>query len=48
MLCLKASRTLSNIDDIAGVVAGVHDDYGYSCLGLPGVIDDILDGPPIS
>ena len=26
----KASRTLSKINDISGVIAGVDDDYGYS------------------
>ena len=30
LLSLKASRTLSKIHDIDGVVAGVDDDYGHS------------------
>ena len=34
LLSLKAPRTLSKINDITGVVAGVDDDYGYSWLGL--------------
>ena len=44
MLSLKASRTLSKINDIVAVVAGVDEDYGHSCLGL-GVLDDVLNGP---
>ena len=34
MLSLKASRTLSKMDDISGVFAGVDDDCGCSWLGL--------------
>ena len=34
LLSLKASRTLSKINDIAQVVAGDDDDYGHSWLGL--------------
>ena len=30
LLSLKASRTLSKMDDIAGVAAGDDDDSGYS------------------
>ena len=34
LLSLKASRTLSKMDDISGVFAGVDDDFGCSWLGL--------------
>ena len=34
LLSLKASRTLSKMDDISGVFAGVDDDCGCSWLGL--------------
>ena len=34
LLSLKGSKTLSKIDDIAGVSAGVDDDYGNSWLEL--------------
>ena len=33
-MSLKASRTLSKMDDISEVFAGVEDDCGCSCLGL--------------
>ena len=35
---LQASRTLSKIDDIAGVVAGVEEDYGYSWFGFVSLV----------
>ena len=38
LLSLKASRTVSKIDDIAGVVARVEEDYGHSRLGLVSLV----------
>ena len=31
-------KTLSRIDDIAGVVAGVEEDYGHSWLGFVSLV----------
>ena len=42
LMNLKASRTLSEIDDILGILAGDDDDFAF--LTGAGVLDDIMDG----
>jgi len=39
---LKASRILSKIADISGILAGVDDDLTF--MTEAGVLDDIMDG----
>ena len=38
LFSLKASRTVSKMDDITGVVAGLYADYGHSWLGLVSLV----------